>query len=341
MKPVALCLFLAAGLMAQQPDIQNAQLVNHTVQGSLEKTLQSLVNAQDSPAWIGYSVPAVDYHNSCCQDSGSRCVCSLESERGHIYNSNQTVKLEGPAYVQVLFRAEKHQVGRIAFFSSDCRVDAGGLPFHWIQNVNPAESVRLLAGFARGTEKLRDSAVAAIAVHRDPEADCVLETFVAASQPEELRKKTVFWLGSARGRRGYEILDRLLREDPSPEVRSQAVFALSVSPEPAALQAMIRTSHDDKSTHVRGQAIFWLAQKAQKKAAVEAIENAVENDPETEVKKQAVFAFSQMPADQGTPMLIHLAETNRNREVRKQAMFWLGQSKDPRALQFFEQVLAK
>jgi hypothetical protein len=25
--------------------------------------------------------------------------------------------------------------------------------------------------------------------------------------------------------------------------------------------------------------------------------------------------------------------------VRKQAMFWLGQSKDPRALAFFEQIL--
>jgi hypothetical protein len=27
--------------------------------------------------------------------------------------------------------------------------------------------------------------------------------------------------------------------------------------------------------------------------------------------------------------------------VRKQAMFWLGQSRDPRALDFFAQVLAK
>jgi len=27
--------------------------------------------------------------------------------------------------------------------------------------------------------------------------------------------------------------------------------------------------------------------------------------------------------------------------VRKQAMFWLGQSKDPRALDFFTQILTK
>jgi hypothetical protein len=36
-----------------------------------------------------------------------------------------------------------------------------------------------------------------------------------------------------------------------------------------------------------------------------------------------------------------VARNNRNPEVRKQAMFWLGQSKDPRAVQFFEDILLK
>jgi len=37
--------------------------------------------------------------------------------------------------------------------------------------------------------------------------------------------------------------------------------------------------------------------------------------------------------------LIQGAVTKRNPEVRKQAMFWLGQSNDPRALEFFEKIL--
>jgi hypothetical protein len=39
------------------------------------------------------------------------------------------------------------------------------------------------------------------------------------------------------------------------------------------------------------------------------------------------------------PLLIDTARRNRNPVVRKQAMFWLGQSNDPRALSFFEEVL--
>jgi HEAT repeat protein len=71
------------------------------------------------------------------------------------------------------------------------------------------------------------------------------------------------------------------------------------------------------------------------------IKASAENDPETSVKKQAVFALSQLPKSEGVPLLIELAKSNRNAVVRKQAIFWLGQSRDPRALDFLEEILTK
>ena len=52
-----------------------------------------------------------------------------------------------------------------------------------------------------------------------------------------------------------------------------------------------------------------------------------------------MFALSQLPADEGVPLLIEVAQTHPQPEVRKQAFFWLGQSKDPRAVALFEKVL--
>ncbi len=89
---------------------------------------------------------------------------------------------------------------------------------------------------------------------------------------------------------------------------------------------------------MRSEALFWLSQRAGARAMA-AITDAIEHDPETQVKRQAVFALSQLPAAEGVPKLIEVARTNKNPAVRKQAMFWLGQSKDPRALSFFEQIL--
>ena len=97
-----------------------------------------------------------------------------------------------------------------------------------------------------------------------------------------------------------------------------------------------RQWHDHQAC--KGNALFWLAQRAGQKA-VGTITAAIENDPDTEVKKKAVFALSQLPKDEGVPLLIQQARTNKNPAVRKQAMFWLGQSKDPRALKFFEEIL--
>ena len=91
---------------------------------------------------------------------------------------------------------------------------------------------------------------------------------------------------------------------------------------------------------MRSDALFWLGQRAGDQA-VAAITEAIDRDPETEVKQRAVFALSQLPKDEGMPKLIEVARNNRNAVVRKQAMFWLGQSNDPRALRFFEEILLK
>jgi hypothetical protein len=117
-----------------------------------------------------------------------------------------------------------------------------------------------------------------------------------------------------------------------------AIAALALHPGEGALRTLIALARDDQRPKARSQALFWLAQRAGQEALA-TISNAVQNDPETEVKKRAVFALSQLPKDEGIPLLIQVARTNKNAEVRKQAMFWLGQSRDPRAADFFEQIL--
>jgi len=41
------------------------------------------------------------------------------------------------------------------------------------------------------------------------------------------------------------------------------------------------------------------------------------------------------------PALMEVARTNRDPRLRKSAIFWLGQTDDPRALAYFEEVLTQ
>lgn len=119
-----------------------------------------------------------------------------------------------------------------------------------------------------------------------------------------------------------------------------AISALAVHPAQSAVTTLVSLARNDRRTSIRSHALFWLSQRAGQQAA-STISAAIENDPEIEVKRRAVFALSQLPPDEGIPLLIQLARTHRAIEVRRQAMFWLGQSKDQRAVSFFEEVLTK
>jgi hypothetical protein len=353
MRTVLLALAAVSLLPAQQPRLTNANLDTRVVASGLDREFHSIVSAENGPAWIGWAVRAIPgEHQMCCYSSfedgaGNRCCrgCALGSARAGITVSNTQapVSLESPGYIFVLFRVEQQAVDRIRTFSADCELDGGGLPVHWLTSVAPAESVALLSGFATQTgaeHRQSEAAITAIALHADAVADIALDKFAAPGQPESLREKATFWLGNARGHHGFEVLRRIVKEDASDRVRDKAIFGLSVSKEPEAVGVMIEAAKNDRSSHVRSQALFWLAHKAGEKAAA-TITEAIEKDPDTEVKKRAVFALQQLPADEGVPLLIQVARANKNPAVRKQAMFWLGQSNDPRAVRFFEEVLLR
>jgi hypothetical protein len=347
----------ATAQSADAPQMENARVEKKALAGPLMTEVKAWATKAEQPQWLGYAVPQMGReHAMCCGDYDgfwrNGCGrCRLE-DRGSgtsmtSKNEGGTTKLEAPRSIAVLLRANHKQVTKIRVVSMDCSLDAGGLPFVWLSEVKPAESVALLETFVQGLDidahdddHVSHGALTAIALHADPAADRVLESFTHSGEPESLRKQTAFWLGAAREKAGLAMLQKMAKSDPSPEVRAQVTFALSVSHEQGALEEMIRMAHDDQSSHVRGQALFWLAQKAGQKA-VGAITGAIESDPDTDVKKKAVFALSQLPKDEGVPKLIEVAQTNHNREVRKQAMFWLGQSHDPRALAFFEKILSQ
>ncbi|HEX6896862.1 MAG TPA: HEAT repeat domain-containing protein, partial [Bryobacteraceae bacterium] len=243
------------------------------------------------------------------------------------------------------YRIENRAIQKIRSFTPECTLDAGGLPFLWLNGVVPGDSIGYLLNMARAevpgntSEQRRQarSAVSAIAFHADPAAERALEQLADANESVAVREQAIFWLAAARGKAG--LVSRVLREDPNEKIRERAIFALTQSKEPGALDAVVRAAHDDKSARVRGQALFWLAQKAAQKTAQAAITDAIANDPETQVKRRAVFALTQIPNGEGVPLLIEVARANQNPAVRKQAMFWLGQSKDPRALAYIEQIL--
>lgn len=120
-----------------------------------------------------------------------------------------------------------------------------------------------------------------------------------------------------------------------------AILADSVYPWRELLSIARDTTTRSRGT--RSSAALWLSRFAG--ARMSGHENDL-SDPddeprsdESEARTSAVFALSQLRNHEGVPPLLQVAQTNRDARVRRSALFWLGQSGDPRALELFERIL--
>jgi hypothetical protein len=148
-------------------------------------------------------------------------------------------------------------------------------------------------------------------------------------------------LGMVPAREAADLLLSLapqVADDHGGELLTAATLADSAVVWPELLRLARDTSVGEET---RRQAVFWLSQAAGE-AATRGLDSIVADggEEDLEIRKHAVFALSQRPAVEGVPALIRIARTNGHPELRKTALFWLGQSDDPRALSLFEELLA-
>jgi hypothetical protein len=344
----SIILLVASALPAQQPKVSDTQFRVEPIGQNLAATIDRVRHSNDR-LWLGYDVPAMPgLHFSTCSDwsdsSQTEDGCCgeyrLEDEHATHRSDNHGATQQN---VYILLRFDKGDLLKVRTVGAGCRLNAGGVDFAWIAGVKQEESIAYLAGLVSQpsqSSKVLEGVLLAISLHAAPEATHSLEQIASSAASRHTREQAAFWLGVQRGHDGFLALKSLEDKSTEPEFREKLAFDFAQNSDPAAQDELIRMAKFDPEGKVRGQALFWIAQKAGKRAT-QALNDAIENDPETDVKKRAVFALSQLPRDESVPQLIRVADTNTNLAVRKEAFFWLGQSQDPRALAFLEQVLKK
>ena len=100
----------------------------------------------------------------------------------------------------------------------------------------------------------------------------------------------------------------------------------------------VRLVRDEEAMlEARRQALFWFGQADGSTRDLVALYDALK--PRT-LREHFTFVLSQRHDDLAVGKLIDIARNDSDRQVRKQAMFWLGQSSDPKAVKFFKDVLS-
>jgi len=124
------------------------------------------------------------------------------------------------------------------------------------------------------------------------------------------------------------------------EVGRDALLPAALADSATIWPSLIRLARNPSvQEEVRNQAVFWLSQAAGAEAGRALDSIASDSGGSREVRKQAIFALAQRADNEGIPILIRIARSNEDSELRKSALFWLGQSEDARAIDLFEELL--
>ncbi len=200
-----------------------------------------------------------------------------------------------------------------------------------LMQMNSEQAVPILKGILAKrdakSESLRERAV--FILSQQPGEDTVdLLVDVANNDPSsDVREKAVSWLAQVPGDRSLAALTNVLHNSKDPDLREKAVFGLSQHESPKAAAMLQDLALDSKQDEeLRQKAIFWISQRD---GSFEFLRGLYDKLDSQELKDKTIFAIAQRDDAGSRDWLMQRAtKADEGIELRKKALFWLGQEKE-------------
>ncbi|HJR36582.1 MAG TPA: HEAT repeat domain-containing protein [Gemmatimonadales bacterium] len=210
----------------------------------------------------------------------------------------------------------------------------------WLSQVDSPAAVAALDSILRsaGDPALQDKAIFALSQQDSPRARQALRDFaLRPGVSSDLRQKAIFWIGQGDDPDRLGFLKTLYTQLRDNESRDKILFSVSQVEGRESQRWLLQVAGDvNENIELRKKALFWVGQ-----SDIPATElfTLYDKMPSWEMKKQLIFVYSQRDERAAVDKLFEIARTETDVKLRKDAIFWLGQSDDPRVPGFMERLL--
>src|SRR6201988_979807 len=188
--------------------------------------------------------------------------------------------------------------------------------------------------------EVRRAALRAMAETKSAKAQARLSEVARADPNFEMRKQAIRLIGE-RGESAVDELLKLYTAESNVEVKRLILQSLSQIKSARVEDKLFEVGRDGDGPDLRRQAIRLLGERAGKRSFEFLSQPALSSEGDVEVQMQAVRAIAERKSEESVPLLIKIAKSHQNQAVRKQAIRSLGETGDPRAVEFFREVLTK
>ena len=210
----------------------------------------------------------------------------------------------------------------------------------WLSQVGTERAVGALDSILRFSKDsdIQEKAVFALSQHDSPRAQLALRAYAErADVPESAREKAIFWLGQNGSNDNAAFLRSLYGKLKSTELRKKVLFSLSQVGGQENGRWLLGIAKDrSQPMEMRKQALFWAGQAG---VSIGELTRLYDEVADREMREQLIFVYSRSDEPAALDKLIEIAKKDPNPDLRKRALFWIGQSEDSRAVQALQDIL--
>lgn len=218
--------------------------------------------------------------------------------------------------------------------------DVRGQAIFWLSQVEDERAVGLLEDILKTArdEDIADKAIFGLSQHRSGKGYPILRAYAEnEGHSEEQRGKAIFWLGQRHGDDRENYLRGLYSRLRSENLKDKVIFSMSQQKSDESRQWLLDlVSNTREPVEMRKKALFWAGQGG---APIEKLAGLYSRMDNRELKEHMIFVFSQRRERAALDKLMDIARNDPDRENRKKAMFWLGQSRDSRVSAFLSDMI--
>jgi hypothetical protein len=185
-----------------------------------------------------------------------------------------------------------------------------------------------------GDQNIKEKALFSLSQQSEPRAQQILRDFAGReSENSDLREEAIFQLGQRRSTENTEFLRSLYTRLTNEDLKDKIMFSLSQQRDAGNEQWIMNIALNPKEDiELRKKALFLAGQSG---IAISELSKLYDRMNDTEMKDQIIFVLSQRQHDPAAmDKMFDIARNEKDPELRKKAIFWLGQSRDPRVQQF-------
>lgn len=285
-------------------------------------------NAQGGRFWVGYQFEArpgvaIDFE---VVDSDGGVYMSMDGTSMMFDPRHETrelgVFLLYDTTRETFIRAEVYNLRRNREYSS--------YPVYWAGHISNEESLNYLKAIvdapAPEVNRLAERATFAIALHDDARVDPMLIEMIRRPIAEPMRSRAIYWLGNTPETAAKNTLftEIVRNSQESTDARNAAMSALAMSRSGAVLPLLQKLFETMTTRDLKRRALGGIGRNDNNDAAATYLIHVAETEKDIELRKSAIANLGRIAGQKSLGALTTTVDSDGDTELQKQAVIAIG-----------------